>query len=201
MIDPVILDRRRILILCTTDTQVEPILRARMDDRYGAVHISPSGSRLGWVSMAAARLSVAAQHWRVRGEQRVYHTVCSRIMENQSRLLDFVPRSSSRATRKAKRALVKGVKGTFSRLAIGAAENSSLALAVASVKAELGADEQQEDAPGCEAAENAGAVVLAGALPSKMLRRLRVLQLKREEAVFAWVAMWIMIACIFEDRD
>ena len=59
---------------------------------------------------------------------------------------------------------------------------------MASVKAELGADGQQEDAPGGEAAENAGAVVLAGALPSKMLRRLRVLQLKREEAVFAWVA-------------
>jgi len=52
----------------------------------------------------------------------------------------------------------------FSRLAVGAAENNSLALAVASVKAELDADGQQEDAPGGEAAENAGAVVLAGAL-------------------------------------
>jgi len=39
-----------------------------------------------------------------------------------------------------------------------------LALAVASVKAELGADGQQEDAPGGEAAENAGAVALAVAL-------------------------------------
>jgi len=44
------------------------------------------------------------------------------------------------------------VKEAFSRLAVGAAENNSLALAVASVKAELGADGQQEDAPGGEAA-------------------------------------------------
>ena len=65
---------------------------------------------------------------------------------------------------KATRALVKGVKKDFCRLAVGAAENNSLALAVASVKAELGADGQQEDAPGGEAAENAGAVVPAGAL-------------------------------------
>jgi len=42
---------------------------------------------------------------------------------DQSRLLDFVPKGSSRATRKAKRALVKGVKEVFSRLAVGAAEN------------------------------------------------------------------------------
>jgi len=82
-------------------------------------------------------------------------------MEDQSRLLDFVPKSSSRATRKAKRALVEGVKA-FSRLAVGAAENDSLALVVAS--AELGADGQQEDTPGGEAAENAEEVVLAGAL-------------------------------------
>jgi len=78
--------------------------------------------------------------------------------------LGGVPKGSSRATRKAKRTLVKGVKEAFSRLAVGAAENNSLALAVASVKAELGADGQQDDAPGGEAAENAGAVVLAGAL-------------------------------------
>jgi len=39
-----------------------------------------------------------------------------------------------------------------------------LALPLESVKAELGADGQQEDAPGGEAAEIAGAVVLAGAL-------------------------------------
>jgi len=39
-----------------------------------------------------------------------------------------------------------------------------MALAVASVKAELGVYGQQEDAPGGDAAENAGAVVLAGAL-------------------------------------
>ena len=82
----------------------------------------------------------------------------------QSRLLDFVPKSSSRATRKAKRALVKGFKEASSHLAVGAAENNSLALAVAFVKAELGVDGQQEDAPGGEAAEKAGAVVLAGAL-------------------------------------
>jgi len=94
----------------------------------------------------------------------VYHTMYSRVMEDQSRLLDFVPKSSSRATRKAKRALVKGVKEAFSRLAVGAAENSSLALAVASVKAELGVDGQQEDAPGGEAAENSVVVVPAGAL-------------------------------------
>ena len=94
----------------------------------------------------------------------MYHTMYSRVMEDQSRLLDFVPKGSSRATRKAKRALVKGVKEAFSRLAVGAAENNSLALAVASVKAELGADGQQEDAPGGEAAENAGAVALAVAL-------------------------------------
>jgi len=85
-------------------------------------------------------------------------------MEDQSRLLDLVPKRSSRATRKAKNALVIGFKEAFSRLAVGAAENNSLALAVASVKAELGADRQQEDAPGGEPAENAGAVVLAGAL-------------------------------------
>ena len=57
-------------------------------------------------------------------------------------LFDFVPKSSSRATGKAKRTLVKGVKEVFSRLAVGAADNNSLALAVASVKAELGADGQ-----------------------------------------------------------
>ena len=85
-------------------------------------------------------------------------------MENQSRLLDFVPKGSSRAMRKAKRALVKGVKEACSRLAVGAAENNSLALAMASVKAELGVDGQQEDASLDEAAENARAVVLAGAL-------------------------------------
>jgi len=85
-------------------------------------------------------------------------------MEDQSRLLDFVPKSSSRATRKAKRALVEGVKESFSRLAVGAAEKNSLALAVASVEAELGADGRHEDEPGGEAAENAGAVVPAGAL-------------------------------------
>ena len=61
-------------------------------------------------------------------------------MEDQSRLLDLVPKGSSRATRKAKRVLVKGVKEAFSRLAVGVAKNNSLALAVASVKAELGAD-------------------------------------------------------------
>jgi len=94
----------------------------------------------------------------------VYHTMYSRVMEDQSRLLDFVPKDSSRATRKAKRALVKGVKEAFSRLAVRAAENNSLALVVASVKAELGADGQQKDAPGGEAAEKAGAVALAGAL-------------------------------------
>jgi len=94
----------------------------------------------------------------------VYHTLYSLVMEDQSRLPDFVPKGSSRAARKAKRALVKGVKEAFSRLAVGAAENNSLALAVASVKAELGANGQQEDAPGGEAAENAGAVGLAGAL-------------------------------------
>jgi len=88
----------------------------------------------------------------------------SRVMEDQSRLFDVVPKSSSRVTRKAKRALVKGVKDAFSRLAVGAAENNSLALAAPSVKAELGADGQQEDAPGVEAAENAGAMVQAGAL-------------------------------------
>ena len=87
-----------------------------------------------------------------------------RVMEDQSRLLDFVPRSARRATRKAKRAFVKGVKETFNRLAVGAAENNSSALAVASVKAELGVDGQQEDASLDEAAENARAVVLAGAL-------------------------------------
>jgi len=59
---------------------------------------------------------------------------------------------------------VKGVREPFSRLAVGAAENNSLALAVASVKAERGADGQQEDAPGGEAVENAGAVILAEAL-------------------------------------
>ena len=42
--------------------------------------------------------------------------------------------------------------------------HNGLALAVASVKAELGADGQQEDAPGGAAAGNAGAVALAGAL-------------------------------------
>ena len=85
-------------------------------------------------------------------QESVYHTMYSRVMEDQSRLLDFVPKGSSRATRKAKRALIKGVKEAFSRLAVGAAENNSLALAVASVKAELGADGQQEYAPGGEAA-------------------------------------------------
>ena len=85
-------------------------------------------------------------------------------MEDQSRLLDLVPKGSSRATRKAKRVLVKGVKEAFSRLAVGVAKNNSLALAVASVKAELGADGQQEDAPGGEAAQNEVAVAPAGAL-------------------------------------
>jgi len=85
-------------------------------------------------------------------------------MEDKSRLLDFVPKCSSRVTHNANRALGKGVKEAFSRLAVRAAENNSLALAVASVKAELDADRQQEDAPGGEAAENAGAVLLAGAL-------------------------------------
>jgi len=61
----------------------------------------------------------------------------SGIQGLQSRLLDFVPKGSSRATRNAKKALVKGVKEAFSRLAVGAAENNSLALAVASVKADL----------------------------------------------------------------
>ena len=73
----------------------------------------------------------------------------------------FCPEKPSRATRTANGALVKRVKEAFSRLAVGGAENNSLALAVASVKAELGVDGQQEDAPGGDAAENAGAMVLA----------------------------------------
>jgi len=40
----------------------------------------------------------------------------------------------------------------FDRLAVGAATHSSLTLAMASVKAELGAGGQQEGAPGGEAA-------------------------------------------------
>ena len=65
---------------------------------------------------------------------------------------------------RARRTPVKGVKEAVSRLAAGAAENNSLALVVVSFKAELGADGQQEDAPGGEAAGIAGAVVPAGAL-------------------------------------
>ena len=42
--------------------KLDALRKRRMVDRYGAVHTHPSGSRLGWVSMAEARLSVAAQH-------------------------------------------------------------------------------------------------------------------------------------------
>jgi len=56
-----------------------------------------------------------------------------------------------------------------------------LALAVVSVKAELDADGQQEDAPGGEGAENAGAVVAAGALgPLQGAQALGLLRLKRK---------------------
>jgi len=55
----------------------------------------------------------------------VCHTMYSRVMEDQSRLLDFVPKSSNRATRKAKRALVKGFKEAFSCLAVGTAEKTA----------------------------------------------------------------------------
>jgi len=48
--------------------------------------------------------------------------LCKRRIEDQSRLLDFVPKSSKRATNKTKRALVKGVKEALSCLAVGAAE-------------------------------------------------------------------------------
>jgi len=119
----------------------------------------------------------------------VYHTMYSRVMEDQSRQLSFVPKCSSRTTRKAKRALIKEVKEAFSRLAVGAAENIGLALAVASVKAELGADGQQEDAAGGEAAETLERWYWLGHWgPSKMLRWLSLLRLKRKYAVFAWVA-------------
>jgi len=93
-----------------------------------------------------------------KSTRSVYRTMYSRVIEDQSRQLDCVPKSSSRATRKTKRALVKWVKEAFSCLAVGAAGKNSVALAVASVKAELGADGQQEDAPGGEAAKNAGVV-------------------------------------------
>jgi len=68
----------------------------------------------------------------------VYHTMYSRVMEDHSGLLDFVPKGSSRANRIAKRALVKRVREAFGRLAVGAAKNNSLAQAVASVRAGLG---------------------------------------------------------------
>ena len=42
--------------------KLDALRKRRMEDRYGAVHTRPSGSRLGWVSTAATRLSVAAQH-------------------------------------------------------------------------------------------------------------------------------------------
>lgn len=80
----------------------------------------------------------------------MYHIVYYRVMGDRSRLLDFVPRRSSRAIRKAKRILVKGAKDAFSRLAVGAAENNKLAQAVASVNAGLVAHGQMEDAPGGE---------------------------------------------------
>ena len=34
----------------------------RKEDRGGVAHTRPTRARLGWVSMAATRLSVAAQH-------------------------------------------------------------------------------------------------------------------------------------------
>jgi len=42
--------------------KLDALRKRRMEDRYGVAHTRPGGSRLGWVSMAAARLSVAAQH-------------------------------------------------------------------------------------------------------------------------------------------
>ena len=88
------------------------------------------------------------------------------------------------ATRKAERALVKAVQGAFSRLVVGAAENKSLALAVASGSAELGAEGQQKDAPGLlggEAAETRERWYWLGHWSrSKVLGRLRLLRLKRK---------------------
>ena len=50
----------------------------------------------------------------------------SRVMEDQSRLLKFVSKESSRAIRKATKALVKWVANeVFCRLAVGAAETIS----------------------------------------------------------------------------
>ena len=58
----------------------------------------------------------------------MYHTMYSRVMKDLSRLLDIVPKGCSRAIRRAKRALVKGVKEALSRPAVGAAGDNNLAL-------------------------------------------------------------------------
>jgi len=42
--------------------KLDALRKRRMEDRYGVAHTRPGGSRLEWVSMAAARLLVAAQH-------------------------------------------------------------------------------------------------------------------------------------------
>jgi len=42
--------------------KLDALGKRRMEDRYGAIRTRPSGSHLGWVSIAAVQLSVAAPH-------------------------------------------------------------------------------------------------------------------------------------------
>ena len=95
----------------------------------------------------------------------MYHTMYSRVMEDQSRLLDSVPKSSSRATRKAKRALIKGVKEASRagsrKMRLVARQRNTLAL------------RYQPRRWG----------------HSKVLRRFRPLQLKRKDAKLTWAAL------------
>jgi len=52
-------------------------------------------------------------------------------------LIDFVPRKSTRATKRAKRALVLEVRRAFSRLDVRVSDNNSLATAVGGERARL----------------------------------------------------------------
>lgn len=94
----------------------------------------------------------------------MYHTMYSRVMQDHSRILDFASKGSRRAAAKAKRALVRAVREDFASLAVGAAENNNLAVAVANVKAGLDQNGQQDGVPAAGAGGNVNADAHQGEL-------------------------------------
>ena len=78
-------------------------------------------------------------------------------MQDHSRILDFVSKGSRRAAAKAKRALARAVREDFASLAVGAAENNNLAVAIANVKAGLAQNGQQDGVPAAGAGGNVNA--------------------------------------------